>query len=143
MLAQRTQKRKNAPCCNQSRLGAVPRGNTSLRSRPTHHFVGALAGQPVIDWNGHHCKRRSNVVAHLREKTPTRCRRSLKIYVPKRQFVSTPAQSTLARHSRTRVHARCLLLRLPALPLPFSCSRGSLVPRPQVREPNPRTGERK
>src|SRR6202041_1320815 len=27
--------------------------------------------------------------------------------------------------------------------LPFSCGRGSLVPLPQVREPNPRTGERK
>src|SRR5882724_7475241 len=27
--------------------------------------------------------------------------------------------------------------------LPFSCERGSLVPLPQVREPNPRTGERK
>src|SRR5258708_25168106 len=27
--------------------------------------------------------------------------------------------------------------------LPFSCECGSLVPLPQVREPNPRTGERK
>src|SRR6266849_10073847 len=27
--------------------------------------------------------------------------------------------------------------------LPFSCGRGPLVPLPQVREPNPRTGERK
>src|SRR5579859_5000396 len=27
--------------------------------------------------------------------------------------------------------------------LSFSCGRGSLVPLPQVREPNPRTGERK
>jgi len=38
MLAQRPQKRKNAPCCNQSRLGAVPRGNASLRFKANTTF---------------------------------------------------------------------------------------------------------
>jgi len=71
------------------------------------------------------------------------CACSARFFVKAVLPCDSASAGTPSRHSRTRVTPVAVRSGHLITLLPFSCERGLLVPLPQVREPNPRIGERK